>query len=145
MEHNPGALTPSQAVARHVRGLRKRRGLTAAQLADQMRAAGVPWQRSTVAKFENGLRQTVSIDEVVTLAQVLDVTIGDLLGTADSGDLDVLDELREQVARLERLLATMQRRASGGTRIFGPGVVTPRRAVYSEPPWPQPEQEDSDG
>jgi transcriptional regulator with XRE-family HTH domain len=73
MEHNEAPLSPTRAVALRVGELRKRRGLTAAQLAEQMTRVGIPWKRGVVAKLENGLRGAVSVEELLALATVLDV------------------------------------------------------------------------
>jgi transcriptional regulator with XRE-family HTH domain len=60
-------------VAKRVREVRQKRGLTAAQLAEQMTRVGVPWKRGVVAKLESGLREAVSVEELLALAYVLDV------------------------------------------------------------------------
>jgi transcriptional regulator with XRE-family HTH domain len=73
MEHDAGPLTPTQAVAKRVREVRQKRRLTAAQLAEQMTRVGVPWKRGVVAKLESGLREAVSVEELLALAYVLDV------------------------------------------------------------------------
>lgn len=73
MEQND-AWSPTAAVAHRVREVRKRRGLTAQELADKLTEQGVPWQRSTVAKLENGNRQEVTLTEWLALAAVLNVS-----------------------------------------------------------------------
>jgi transcriptional regulator with XRE-family HTH domain len=73
MEHDEGPLAPTQAVAKRVRELREKRGLTAAQLAEQMASVGVAWDRGVVAKLETGRRANVSVAELLALAYVLDV------------------------------------------------------------------------
>lgn len=72
MEHKD-ARTPTAAVAYRVRQLRERRGLTAQELADLMNGQGIAWKRSTVAKLENGNRESVTLQEWLTLAVVLNV------------------------------------------------------------------------
>lgn len=72
MEQND-AWSPTASVAHRVREVRKRRGLTAQELADKLTAQGVSWQRSTVAKLENGNRQEVTLTEWLALAAVLNV------------------------------------------------------------------------
>jgi transcriptional regulator with XRE-family HTH domain len=49
------------------------RGWSATRLAEEMTAAGVPWDRSVVANLENGRRKTLRVHELMTLAYVLDV------------------------------------------------------------------------
>ncbi len=65
---------PTKAIAKRVRVTRDARGWTAQKLADELAAQGVPWTRSTVAKLENGNRPTVSVDEWLALAAVLDIS-----------------------------------------------------------------------
>lgn len=72
MEHKD-VWTPTDAVAYRVRQLRERRGLTAQGLAELMNEQGIAWQRSTVAKLENGNRENVSLQEWLALAVVLNV------------------------------------------------------------------------
>lgn len=69
----------SSHVARQVRLIRQRRGLSGAKVAERMGDAGVSWTRGTIAKLETGRRQTVSIDEVIALAYALDVPVVHLL------------------------------------------------------------------
>lgn len=47
--------------------------MTAQELADKLRASGVPWDRGTVTKLETGRRQGVSVTEWLALARALDV------------------------------------------------------------------------
>lgn len=65
--------TPTAAVAHRVREVRTRRDLTAQELADKLAEQGVPWERSTVAKLENGNRQNITLTEWLALAVVLNV------------------------------------------------------------------------
>ncbi len=50
-----------------------------------MTRVGIPWDRSVVAKFENGRRATVSLEEVFALAYVLDVAPVNLMTSTDLG------------------------------------------------------------
>lgn len=47
--------------------------MSAQQLAEKMSAVGIGWDRSIVANLENGRRATVSVEEFLALAYVLDV------------------------------------------------------------------------
>ncbi|MEU1216107.1 helix-turn-helix transcriptional regulator [Streptomyces sp. NPDC005790] len=67
------AWSPTTTVAKRVREARKRRGLTAEQVAERLVEQGVPWTRSTVAKLENGNRQELTLTEWLALAVVLNV------------------------------------------------------------------------
>ncbi len=49
------------------------------KLAERMAEHGVPWNRTTVAKFETGRRATISVQELVALALALDVPLAALL------------------------------------------------------------------
>lgn len=62
-----------QTVVSRLKELRRRRGLTAQQLADGMSDAGIPWEYGVVAKLETGRRKALSVAEWLALARVLDV------------------------------------------------------------------------
>jgi transcriptional regulator with XRE-family HTH domain len=64
---------PVEVVARRMRELRRRRELSAAQLAERMREVGIPWKREVVANLETGRRASVGVDELLALAVVLQV------------------------------------------------------------------------
>lgn len=66
-------MTPTKTIAARVREIRERRSLTAQAVADQLRDLGIPWERSTVAKLENGTRENVTVSELLGLAVVLNV------------------------------------------------------------------------
>ncbi|MEJ8645293.1 helix-turn-helix transcriptional regulator [Streptomyces sp. MS1.HAVA.3] len=81
-------LTPTGTVAKRVREVRKRRGLTAEQLALKLREQGIPWDRYTVNKLENGKRQNISLTEWLALAEVLNVAPVHLLTPTDTVEGD---------------------------------------------------------
>lgn len=61
-------------VAERTKHFRTQRGWNQPELAERMRKAGHKgWNRSIVANLESGRRATVTIDEVFSLAHVLDV------------------------------------------------------------------------
>lgn len=68
-----GGLSPTQEVARRVQELRRKRGLTAAALAERMTGLGVPWDRSIVANLESKRRRSLSVEELLALALALNV------------------------------------------------------------------------
>lgn len=68
------ATGPVEAITRRVREARNRKGMTAQELADKLKARGVPWDRGTVTKLETGRRQNVTVTEWLALARVLDVS-----------------------------------------------------------------------
>jgi transcriptional regulator with XRE-family HTH domain len=83
METN-GGVTPTKVVAGRVRELRERRRLTGTKLAEGMTKAGLKWDRATVAKLETGRRQSLTLEEVLALAAVLNVAPVHLLIPVDS-------------------------------------------------------------
>ncbi len=71
--HEQRPLGPTEVVAGRVRELRKRKGWSGARLAGELALVGLPWDRSIVANLENGRRASVSVEELLALAYVLDV------------------------------------------------------------------------
>ncbi|MEO3786875.1 helix-turn-helix transcriptional regulator [Actinocorallia sp. B10E7] len=71
-------------IAARIKRLRNERGWSAAKLAEEMTAAGVRWDRSIVANFENGRRSYVTAEELVALGEVLDVAPAALLLPPDT-------------------------------------------------------------
>ncbi|MEE1819325.1 helix-turn-helix transcriptional regulator [Streptomyces sp. SP18ES09] len=88
MEH-VAAEDPVSVIARRVKEVRGRKGLTAQELADKLRDAGVPWDRATVTKLETRRRQNVSVVEFLALARALDVAPVHLLVTLGEGQYQV--------------------------------------------------------
>lgn len=89
-----GALSPSGVVADRLKEARRRRGWTAKQLAEHCTKAGATHLTvSVLANIESGRpdlngqrRRDITVDELVTLAYVLDVAPVYLLGLPVSGD-----------------------------------------------------------
>jgi transcriptional regulator with XRE-family HTH domain len=76
--------TGTAAVRQRVRALRTSRGWSARELGERLEAAGLAgFDRSIVASFESGRRASVSVDELLVLALVLDVSPVDLLTPVD--------------------------------------------------------------
>lgn len=67
---------------------RMRTGLdwSAARLAEEMAAAGVPWTRDVVVNLENGRRKTLAVHEVLALACVLNVNPLALLAPGEGAE-----------------------------------------------------------
>lgn len=82
VEHSE-VLEPTAVIALRVREARARHGFTAQQLADRLKAVGVPWDRATVTKLETGRRQNISTVELLALARALDVAPVHLLLPVD--------------------------------------------------------------
>ncbi|MER8158134.1 helix-turn-helix transcriptional regulator [Streptomyces sp. NPDC094472] len=81
---NGSDLAVSQAVGRNVRRLRKARHLRQLDLAEKITAAGFPMRPSVVSKLEAGRHhdgsfRSVSVDELVAVAQALGVRPEQLL------------------------------------------------------------------
>jgi transcriptional regulator with XRE-family HTH domain len=73
-----GALFPSQILARNVGGLRRLRGWRQELVAERMNFLGHPWTQQTVSEVEQG-RRNVTVDELLSLALVLVMTVERLL------------------------------------------------------------------
>lgn len=63
----------TRTIARRVKELRTRQGLTADQLARLLTEQGLAWDRQTVTKLENEHRQNLTVVELLALARVLHV------------------------------------------------------------------------
>lgn len=63
--------TPMKTIARRVREIRLRRGLTQDELATALQREGVQWARSTIAKLELGHRDNISVVELLALSYCL--------------------------------------------------------------------------
>ncbi len=63
-------------IAERVKLLRDKdhRNLSGTELAKRLRAVGIPWTQTTVAKLESGARESVSVHELLALALVLGTT-----------------------------------------------------------------------
>lgn len=85
-------MSTTAAIATRVRGLRKARGWSAQRLAEEMTAAGLPWDRNIVANLENGRRKVVTVDELLCFARIFDV-----------GPMALLDENAHEEGRLGRI------------------------------------------
>jgi hypothetical protein len=78
-------LMPTQVIAARTRAIRKSRGWSANRLATEMAKAGVAWDRSIQANLENDRRASVSVEEWLALAFVLDVPPIHLLVPPEEG------------------------------------------------------------
>lgn len=72
MEQDWNALT-TKRVGTAIAEARKRRGMTAQSLADATAQTGYGIDRSVIAKIEKGLRQSISVAELVVIARALRV------------------------------------------------------------------------
>lgn len=67
----PADLT--RITGKQVRRYRELRGMSAERLAEAVQAAGLPYTRTQVTNLESGRRTTITIGEVLVLAQVLEL------------------------------------------------------------------------
>ena len=66
---------PSMTIAKRMKELRQKKGWSAANLADACAEVGMPeLNRSVIANIESRRRKNVTVEEVLTLAFVLDVS-----------------------------------------------------------------------
>jgi transcriptional regulator with XRE-family HTH domain len=104
----PGEMDHDAVLARRVRELRVKAGLTQRQLADLMSGAGYRMHQTTIAKIESGERPVV-VGEAIQLAGVLGVTLPALLTEPPSDDERRLHEAQIAVVSLQRELAERQK------------------------------------
>ena len=78
LEPPEGALFPSQILARNLGAVRRLRGWRQELVAERMNFLGHPWTPATVSEVERG-RRNVTVDELFSLALVLEITIAQLL------------------------------------------------------------------
>lgn len=86
---------PTASIARQVKALRTRQGITAEQLAERMRAVGVPFDKTVLANLETGRRRFVTVQELLALAYVLDVAPVHLVVPTQAGVFQVVPAPRE--------------------------------------------------
>lgn len=84
-----GPTKPTAALVANVRRLRRKRGLTAEELADRLTELGVKIGRVGVVKLEGGNRKSVAIEELFALAVALNVSPLTLL--VSTGDYDQME------------------------------------------------------
>lgn len=89
-----------------IRALRQKRGMSQEEVAERIHVV-----RQTVSKWEQGL-SAPDAEMLVRLAEVLEVTPGELLGEEASGQTDALEaRLTEIAAQLEGINAGLARRS----------------------------------
>ena len=74
---------PTRIIGERVAAIRRYLGWTQEDLAEQMRGAGITWQRVVVAKLESGVRSFVTVEEMLGLCVVLQISPVDLLVPRD--------------------------------------------------------------
>lgn len=91
--HNPYASGDPRAI---IESLRLKRGFTSGRALAE--AAGIP--QPTLARYLNGTSETMEVNNFVALAQVLEVTLSELLGEVPIGNGGLVRELATIVNRL---------------------------------------------
>lgn len=89
----------------NLKALRKQKGLTQEELAIRLNVV-----RQTVSKWESG-RSVPDADILLKIADVLDVSISDLLGAALPNDETQQNEIAAQLIRLNEQYAIRNRRS----------------------------------
>ena len=88
----------------NLKALRKARGMTQEELAARLHVV-----RQTVSKWEKGL-SVPDAELLIRLAEVLDTTVGQLLGADIPEDGESRHDLADQLARINEQLAIRNRR-----------------------------------
>ena len=88
----------------NLKALRKARGMTQEELAARLHVV-----RQTVSKWEKGL-SVPDAELLIRLAEVLDTTVGQLLGADIPEDGESRSDLADQLARINEQLAIRNRR-----------------------------------
>lgn len=89
----------------NIRGFRKNRGLTQEELAIRLNVV-----RQTVSKWEKGF-SVPDADMLQKLADVLEVSVSQLLGGASDPEPEQTEEIALQLARINEQLAVRNRRS----------------------------------
>lgn len=97
----------------NIRGFRKNRGLTQEELAIRLNVV-----RQTVSKWEKGF-SVPDADMLQKLADVLEVSVSQLLGGAPDPAPEQTEEIALQLARINEQLAVRNRRSKRIWRFLG--------------------------
>ena len=97
----------------NIRSFRKNRGLTQEELAIRLNVV-----RQTVSKWEKGF-SVPDADMLQRLADVLEVTVSQLLGGEPEQSPQQQDEIAQQLARINEQLAVRNRRSKRVWRFLG--------------------------
>lgn len=96
---DPPAAAPSwdgrlaQKIGQRVALYRKKSGKTAQELSDALKPLGVELKRTVIGNLESGYRRTVSVAEVLAIAQVLEVPpLALLVPVGEDAEFEVLND-----------------------------------------------------
>lgn len=85
----------NQLIGANLQLLRKDSGLSQSDLAERLTERGVPFRQQTVLKIEKGSRP-LRVDEAAIIAEVLDLSVDDLLRPHDERTLALREVVRAQ-------------------------------------------------
>lgn len=103
----------------NIKKLRKRKGYSQETLAQQLNVV-----RQTVSKWEKGI-SVPDADMLTTIAELLDVTVGELLGAKEEKpDTACINDIAAQLAILNEQLASQNRRRRKTVRMILFGILT---------------------
>ena len=88
-QSQPWVVNMTLSVGFQVARYRRELGMTAKDLCNRCAELGVPISRVTGAKLENGLRDHVSVPEIIIFARALGVTPMDLIVPADQETIEL--------------------------------------------------------
>ena len=124
----PQEWTPHRVIAARMKELRKRHGWTAEQLAEKLTAVGIKWDRSIVSNVETGRRASITVEEMMALAMVLDTSPVHMMVPLE--DRRAIGDTYA-VTKATKTVPSLARRWVRGQMRLGP---QDRRLFYSEVP-----------
>lgn len=123
-------ISPTQAIARQVKAVRGRRGLSAQRLAERLAELGINWDRYTVTKLETGKRQNVTVAELFALGTALNISPVHLVVPPDADDTTLYQVTPEKVAPAKDVRAWIR-----GHQTLGNGPLKEFAAEAPEGEW----------
>lgn len=111
-------------IADKVKQLRRQRRWSAQRLSEEISRAGFSWNRSVIANFEHGRRSYLTVEELIALASVLEVSPLTLLLPCESQEpSSSFSDLPAEVGQFGRLLLVLlgQRKWSVEVNHLGEG------------------------
>lgn len=124
------AESPTQTVIEQVKRLREGQGLSGAGIARRMTELGIPWDRNTIAKLENGHRASLGLDEWLALAYILDVPPLALLLPSEPRHYRITPATFEQAVTVGMWLLGYRPLPTRSAGLVHPGVTAAREARF---------------
>ena len=119
-------------VARRVRTLRQAQNLSGGKLAQRLNDLGLPWNRTSVAKFETLYRSSVTVEELLALAVALrvppvmllaDPRDAELVPVADGLDMPPWAALLWMLGRLRVNMPGVEQPDAGGVYLSATEII----------------------